>query len=293
MPKVTAHRTGKVLINAGHGVDQTIAERELHKKFNLWGLSLPIPIEDVIHECDKRMVTTHWCKPTDWIRTLMKLHPESLTGGFKREKDIECQLRIFWRYFQQVHPEHLVFSAHSHRLHRVLPLALFGDEGRGPKRGQFLVWTVESLLGIHDLPHENKCQCKHQLGAMPQLDTTISGDDINPENGERTDFFRALLQSTNNTGHSYLTRHVIFGLPSFLYKTNPEIEHRHIQLLAEDCKSLFTSGVLTDGARHGGLWFGAILGSEGDFKHQTAIGNLERSYHRSASRLANWCAVTA
>ena len=50
---------------------------------------MPVPIEDIVHECDKKVLTTHWVRPSSWVQQLMKLHPECLTGGFKREKDIE------------------------------------------------------------------------------------------------------------------------------------------------------------------------------------------------------------
>ena len=183
-------------------------------------------------------------------------------------------MKSFWRYYQGVHPEHAAFSTHSHRLHRVLPLALFGDEGRGPKRGQFLIWTLESLLGVSDA--ECKCHCKDMLGALPKVDVLTSDDCFRFETGEMTQFLRASNQAANSQHHSYLSRHVLFGMPSFLYKTNPSIEHTHILKMVEDIQALFTSGV---SAGSDTVWFGAVLGSKGDFKHQALIGNLERSYH--------------
>lgn len=275
---MSAYRTGKVL-NAYHEDDKTIAERDLHNKFCKWGLSLPVPIEDVVHQCGKTVHTTHWVKPSTWVQNLMKLHPECLTGGFKKEKDIQFQLRSFWRYFEAVHPEHLVFKTHRHRLDRVLPLALFGDEGRGPKRGQFLIWSMESILGISDYSRGQTCTCKAKLRCMPKVDETVSGDAMEISDDEYEQFLRAKKQSTNNTHHSYLTRHVLFGLPSFIYKSHPVIEYTHIQLLVKDLENLFTSGVHAGRASADDVWFGAVLGSKGDFKHQTAIGNLDRSYH--------------
>ena len=110
---------------------------------------MPVKIEDVVHRSGNHCVTSHWVRPSSWVRELMRLYPGSLTGGLTDINDIDLQFRTFWRLYQQFHGDHQIFSSPlQHHLGRVIPIALFGDEGRGPKRGQFLVWSMESVLGL-------------------------------------------------------------------------------------------------------------------------------------------------
>jgi hypothetical protein len=60
-----------------------------------------------------------------------------------------------------------------------------------------------------------------------------------------------------------------------MYKANPDIEEKHIQLMVDDLNFFNTTGVEVNGVR----WYACVVGSKGDFKHQALVGNLDRSYH--------------
>lgn len=242
---------------------------------------MPVRIEDVIHDTDNGSITSHWVRPTSWVKELMRLYPGCLTGGFQDSAKIGLQLRAFWESYRKYHGEHAIFSSpNNSRLDRVIPLALFGDEGRGPKRGQFLVWSMEAVLGLDE--HVKTCSCEQHLSELPPLDIPVQNGNVG-DALRQEDFHRACKQSTNNKNHSFLTRHVLFGLPHWYYKRHPAVEHEHIKLMVEDLKDLFASGVDVGGVRY----YGCIVGSKGDFKHQVAIGNLDRSYNTFGTRYGN------
>lgn len=282
-PKATANQTGKLLrASAGVQKESKNDDRDLHAQFFRWGLTLPVKVEDVTHQFGSETTITHWVRPTSWIKELMRLYPESLTGGLMDVDNIGLQFRSFWKAYRGFHAEHEIFNSNlGSLLHRVIPLALFGDEGRGPKRGQVLIWSVEGVLGLEDL-EGSMCKCREAMSTLPRQDVLTSFDNVPcPCTAEETD--RIFKQSTNNKNHSYLTRHVLFALPHWIYKMHPEVEQSHIALLVGDLQTLFSQGVEVNGVR----WYGAVVGSKGDFKHQVAIGNLDRSYNTIGTTYGN------
>ena len=282
--EATAHQTGKLLRAAvGVSKDSTNDERDLQARFFKWGLSLPVKIEEMIHTTGNKTFTTNWVRPTSWVKQLMRLYPECLTGGFKDPNDIGLQCRSFWKCYRQFHDKHSVFTSPlATKLDRVLPLVLFGDEGRGPKRGQVLIWSIESILGLEDLDDTKPCECKNDLDTLPKADITRSSDAVNSPCTPQ-EFARATKQTANCKKHSFLTRHLLFALPHWLYKAHPEIELAHIKAMVEDLQSLASNGVEINGVR----WYGCVVGSKGDFKHQVAIGNLNRSYNTIGQTYGN------
>ena len=255
-------------------------ERDLHARFSRCGLDIPVKIQEAHHDSVDGLVT-HWVKPSSWIRELMRLFPECLTGGFRNTANIRFQLRSFWTFYEGYHPTHAIFSSENRRrLDRVIPLALFGDEGRGPKRGQFLLWSMESVLGHRDLESPSSCRCAGELLAFPLVDALGTYDPDIPSSHE---FARAIRQSISLKGHSYITKHLVFGLPSWMYKKHPEVELKHIDLMVSDLQMLGTSGVNV----HGEQWYACVVASKGDFKHQVAIGNLNRSYNSIGTTYGN------
>lgn len=216
------------------------AERDLHKHFAFLGLSLPVDIESVHHELSNQ--TTHWVRPSTWIKTLLKKAPNVLMG----EKDHTLQCESFWALYKQHEPSAAVFEHRSDdELRYTLPILIFGDEGRGAKRGNFLVWTIESAIGLSDCcPSDQKCKCASLLERLPENEVTqcTSVERVPPHLLQR-----AALQSTNYKGHSFVTRHLLFGIPHWQYKDHKEVVLKHLELLRDDLISLFHSGIELSG----------------------------------------------
>ena len=79
------------------------------------------------------------------MKVLLTEFPFLLAGGPKQ--DLQEQLAAFWDCYQFFQPGHEVFRKNKDDLAYTLPLILHGDEGRYLKKGNFMVCTVECVLG--------------------------------------------------------------------------------------------------------------------------------------------------
>ena len=216
------------------------AERDLHRKFAALGLSLPVNIEEIVHEIETGAVTTHWVKPSTWLRVLLSKNPESLFGeGLAKEN---CS--AFWALYRHQEPDHEVFNIRTEeQLSRTIPLCVYGDEGRGPKRGVFLIYTIESPIGVAKYAN-TPCECECEIGRMPSMD--LPSDEV------VQDLDAALLkhaseQSTNYKQHSFTTRHLLFGVPHWLYCKNRNVIDEHVLLMTRDLMELLQTGFMFEG----------------------------------------------
>ena len=260
LPKVTAAHVERVLSGKR---DNPNAERDCHRKFMKWGLSLPLPIQTVHHEIGRDSIVTNWVKPSDWLVYLLKrpsllgLHSESL----------QQQCKSFWENFRYEEPDHVIF--HSGKdLSLSLPVCLYGDEGRGPKRAQYLEIAIETPFGIFEHDKDDvRCECAKQLVRVPDS----AKPDCQNCGVEAVDSVSGKM-STNLKGHSYLTKHLLFGMPSYLYKEKgPEILQEHLRLLSIDMQKLFDTGV------PGTNWYGILVCVKGDMKfHSETVCRFTR-----------------
>ena len=226
------------------------AERDLHRRFAQLGLSLPLTPQPIEHYCEgNNILETHWVKPSTWIKVLLQKAPYVLMG--KENHELQCS--AFWELYRQHEPHAEIFSQRSkEELAFTIPILIFGDEGRGAKRGNFLVWTVESAIGLSDMDAP-PCGCSTELAKVPANEVTRStcGRCVVPPHYLE----QAALQTTNYKGHSYTTRHLLFGIPHWLYKENKQIVTKHLDLLRDDLTSLFIDGVEFQGL----CWFHFLI----------------------------------
>ena len=288
-PEATGVDTKRALLGAAGGkrkAEQQNACRDMSKRFASLGLSLPVPIQTLEHKLQDRQVKTHWVRPSDWLQVLLKKVPQCIVGS---APDLKVQLRAFWAAYKMHHPNHRVFAARTAEdLSFTIPLALFGDEGRGPKRGNFLVWSLESAVGLHDLCAGQACECATSLAKLPPCDLLSQAVQY-PQHVEMEIWQRAALQMTNMKGHSHVTRHLIFGLPHWLYKEQKAILDLHIEVMADDMTRLLTDGV----AIKGQTFYGALIAIKGDMKQHIWLG-VTRSYHKlRAGMMCSLCEAGA
>lgn len=243
--------------------DNPNAERDCHRSFKRWGCSLPLPIESVDHEVGKNVETTAWVKVSTWLDYLLKRVP-SVLGIHSTSLQEQCQ--TFWTLFRYDHPDHVVFTSNKD-LKYCLPLNLYGDEGRGPKRAQYLELTFETPFGVFE--HTESCNCSDMVVRVPS--------NAKPDCGNCDPLPGGIVEnlSTNLKAHSYITKHLIFGLPSYKYKEHPCILDTHLRLLAEDMQQLYHDGLLIRDQR----WFGVLVGVKGDMKfHSETICTFTRCH---------------
>ena len=259
--------------------------RDMSSRFAALGLSLPVPIQSLRHELEDCEEVTHWVKPSDWLQQLLTKAPQCILGS---APDSKVQLSAFWAAYKVHHPSHQVFAARTEEdLSFTVPLALFGDEGRGPKRGNFLVWSLESAVGLNDLC-DSQCDCATSLAKLPPCDL-LSQEVRYPQHVGMEIWQRASLQMTNMKGHSHVTRHLIFGLPHWLYKAKKAILDLHIDVMVQDMTRLLTDGVVVKGQ----TFYGALIAIKGDMKQHIWLG-VSRSYHKlRAGMMCSLCEAGA
>ena len=152
-------------------------------------------------------------------------------------------------------------------LERTLPVMLYADEGKGPKRGNYMITCLESAIGAE--PYEGiDCSCSAFVQEHIEHAPVCYGPlaEVSDATGDL---------AINISSHSFLTRHFLFGLPDFVYKPHPEVYNHLLQLLAEELRNVFSSGFLVDGVR----WYCALIAAKGDLKHMNERwGKLTRSY---------------
>ena len=246
--------------------------RDMHRVFGDLGYFLPIPIQTMEHHTqvpDHQALTTYHVNPEDWVLHWMADCPSLLCGwdGGPAEN-----FSAFWHCYHQSHPGHEVFSKHQGRLHKVVPLVIHGDEGRGVKRTNFMVVSMESPIGSLDDPTATtSCSCKSDLEKRSCIPS--SGADANTLSQEVLRV--AKKQMTNYKGHSYLSHWLLFGVGGWLYKKHPHIIDELMKKLATNFHRLFHEGVtLPDGSQY----FGAVIGIKGDMDFHKKAMRLTRSY---------------
>ena len=260
------------------------AERDCHTFFKKTGFSLPLHIRThstAIGE-NNDVITTDYILPGDWLKFMLESCPFLLAGG---SDPLEDQLAAFWCMFEWQQPSHAVFQGDRGRLRRTLPINLFSDEGKGPKRGNYVITTLESPIGLHD-HRANPCQCHNFVQQhLRHAPACYGGFDDSDRRGIQL----ASVMSTNLEGHSFLTRHIIFGLPDVVYKEYKEVYDEMLALIADDFLSLFTQGFRV----HDKQYFASLVGCKGDLKHMSEKwACLTRSYaHLGRSRELGMCSL--
>ena len=238
------------------------AERDCHRKFASHGFSLPLAIQSIHHEVSKDLLVTNWVKVSHWLGYLLNRMP-CVLGNAKISLQDQCQ--VFWDVFRHHEPEHIIFQS-GKDLRRSLPLCLYGDEGRGPKRAQYLEISWETAFGV--VEQTGTCGCREHLQRAPA--SAIPSSDAAA--------IRCKLDgkvSTSLKGHSYLTKHLIFGMPSYQYKKQPMVLSEHLRLLCEDMQFLFDHGIHVGDS----TWYGIVIAVKGDMKfHCETVCRFTRSY---------------
>ena len=144
---------------------------------------------------------------------------------------------------------------------------LYGDEGKGPKRGNYLITCWESPIGANPF-NGVRCQCSNMVQQHRDHAPTCYGPACNMTS-------EALEQACNMKSHSFLTRHLLFGLQDTVYKDHPIALEHLLELLAKEITDLSNSGFSACGK----TWYVTLIAVKGDMKHMAEKwANMTRSY---------------
>ena len=251
------------------------AARDTRRFINRWGFTWNVPVSYFRYKQGAEELVLPYLSPLKLIPHLLERAPEILMGGCDT---VEGQrlLSTFWSTYRECHPTHTVFQEHADSLSTVLPLAVHGDEGRGVRKGNTCLLTVESVLGMATKSnmdsgaHYAACKCcstagldmskqvltKQPLSAAPPL---------------------AAQQAHNICGHPFLNKLLIFMMPTKLAK-DVDLLLGFIEHISKELKQLFFEGVYARGR----FWHGAVVGLKGDMVWFKKIGRLNRCFSNLA-----------
>ena len=211
---------------------------------------------------DGTVIPIHYIHPGKLLQYLIEKHPLVVFGTDDRSK-IRKSLDAFWKGYSKYHPTHEAFSL-GEPFHLLIPLMLHGDEGRGKRRSNTTVFSMEAVLGVKG--HSSQCCTCVPVGSWD----APYGNETEPQLP-----FLHLLRH-NMKSHSYIQHWPLFVLPGTLWKNYKELTNELIAFLAGEFKKLFEQGLEVGGQRFRII----VIGSKGDLKWVSKIGALTRGYER-------------
>ena len=152
------------------------------------------------------------------------------------------------------------------------PMAVYGDKGRGVRRGNIACFALEAMPGLHSARNAKvgsssfACTCceveeptrKRFCNTLRQASPTTSCE----------------YQDTRNKEHSFLGRFLLWLVPCSTYKAHPSVLDELLTVAARGLRELFYEGVEVAGRCR----TVALIGSKGDMRRFERIAYLNRSY---------------
>ena len=239
------------------------AFRDASRFIKKWGLRWNIPYSYFHFTKD---IVVPYLSPRAIVGHLLGKCPQLLFGGVKCPREAQKNLASFWEGYRAMHANHQVFETHSDYLTNVIPMLWHGDEGRGVRKGNTAVCSLESPLGLDTFTTAcyNECDCCIDAGQDP-----------------------APLwqrQNINLKYHSFLTRFVMFVLPKKHYKGN-DLLMQLASIIARELRSLYFEGIEIQGK----LWHICCIGLKGDMQWFLKLAELDRSFTRLSTRSDQPC----
>lgn len=114
---------------------------------------------------DGEVISLTYLSPVDLMSALVEQQLDLLVGGLQTQTEISQHLASFWKGFKLFHDDHDVFREHSNNLDKVIPLCWHGDEGRGKRRGNTCVVSLELPIGCHTVLNKNESETILDLAA--------------------------------------------------------------------------------------------------------------------------------
>lgn len=232
------------------------------------GYTWKIPLTEAEFKVGNQTMSIPYLSPIEIMKFLLTSAAEILFGGFAADVDISALLSSFWHHYKNVHPGHACYTQHpdgaATPLSSTIPVILFGDEGRGRRRGNTALVSMEFLFGLgtsENYSNNNSCfDCKHC--------------NLTNDNTLRTHVDRVAFANTNYKEHSFLSKVPLFFVHCSVYKKHPDLIEFMVGKICSELRQLFFEGITVRGR----VWTVALLGMKGDLKWHVQIGRLQRHY---------------
>ena len=251
------------------------ASRDAQHFVKKWGLTWRVPLTFMKHQLTAEIREVAFIRPLNFFVYLLRKAPELLMGGCRDRCQGQVHLQEFWESYEKYHPEHRMFVGDqpSRRWDNTVPLALHGDEGRGKKKSNTTVLSMEVCIGVDSwmemVKKRSACNCTScdaSSESVKRTRLTAGGPAVLPAFQSNS---CCAFQRTNLKQNSFLSKFVLAILPLkdvvLLQKLALEI--------TESLKELFEDGVIVDGQR----FFGACVGYKGDLKWHQKCAKFDRS----------------
>ena len=258
------------------------AEKGAHRILNIFGLALKVPISKARLKLHGEELVIPFLKPSDFLKKLLESHADVIWAG----GDPQQRCLSFWKAYHASHPGHQVFQQFSlDQLAYVVPLLLHGDEGSGSKKQPIAIvswqtpWGSATEKSVRVTNEDNFLCCSLCASKCRISKCCVVPDSARVETKEEMDLgdldYKELQsQFPTTAGNSYLTRHLMFVLPTHHLKKGPEVLDTLLASCAADLDQVFTEGIMVGSCR----FFGALIACKGDSKWFAQIARLQRSY---------------
>lgn len=245
------------------------AQRDVQTMLDRSGFSMEVDKHNVVFTADDgSTIDLPVILPSSWFRILLSKYRYLLQGG--DDKDLVQQLTAFWECYRYVQPGHEVYKGDPSRLASTLPIILYGDEGRYLKKGNFMVCTIECALGSSP-KKPKKCTCAEDPSLKRYGNVAGSGN-LEKNMGHWASV--ASSQLVNDHGNEFLSKYLLFGAASQVYRKNRGLITLAFKVISNDLRGLHEEGLNISGS----MFYAAVLGCKGDLKFHHQVGNLTRSY---------------
>ena len=269
-------------VSAAATISSKDAEKGAHKLFKIFGLSLNVPISWVELQLNREHLRVPYIKVSDYLKKLLLSYPDCVWAGASNPQQ---RCKAFWKSYYAAHPTHEAYAHFSENgLGCLIPLAIHGDEGTGSKKQPVSIVNWQSIWGpatarTKHLKTEvfgqcSSCPATSRIGnicQVPQHWPKVCNQEMDLDS---TDLLELQSQFPATSGHSFLTRHLVCCLPTYLVKKGPQVLDAVLAALADDMANLFTQGIDVNGTQY----YCSLIACKGDQKWHAAVAKLVRSY---------------
>ena len=280
-------------VAAASKVHSSHGERDCHRAFRRFGLSLRIPVSELQVPAEGGPIKVPHLKVTHFFSKLLKKHPKLLYGGFKLGDQSRQLCRQFWQRFKLYQPDHKIYEVlpSEQDWEFVLPICLHGDKGRGRSKLPCFVFSFESCFGLpkavreagpaFQTPgvHGNKLQwtCgKRKRDQCPDLHEPPGADTACQLHGPDCFHDGSITMPHNGRGNTHLTKFLCAAIPHKVFSSNENVVPCMLRELRDSLTTLFQDGIEYEGH----TYRCALVGVKGDLEFQHEAACFDRCYTR-------------
>ena len=286
-------------------MDKSHSERNAHRLFNRYGLSLRVRISflEVAGSSEQPGLSIPYLKVTDFLSHLLNKYEEVLFGGLPLAKGEEL-CATFWSRFQSYNPDHVVYSTLKEEDRcRCVPILIHGDKGRTLQKSPIFLLSFEVPWGLPPdmlsrCAYDNRCNAKRQFrdgklswtckerakasGKRSFDEVQFDACTMKCPKQNLDPSCNGCHQRHNGKGHSFLSRFMIAAITSKVYSQNTNVLPGLLKEVAKQLREAFEQG-LQHVASGSNVKF-AFVGCKGDAEFHWEAANFTRSYHKTSTK---------